>query len=287
MPVPMPDISRIDHIAPLAPTADVWFVDIWGVLHNGVRPYEAAVAACLAFRRSGGVVVLLSNSPRPCDGVIRQLDDIGVAREAYDHAVTSGDVSRGLIGGFAGRTAWHLGPERDRAIFLGIDIILGAPAEADVIVCTGLFDDERETAGDYTERLAPLARRQVPMVCVNPDLTVERGGRIIPCAGALAACYAKLGGVVSFAGKPHAPIYDAGFAWITDHLGRPPEQDRVLAIGDGAGTDIAGAVAYGIRCVFVASKVSVADGETLPGAARRLFPEPGRQPVAVMPALAW
>lgn len=280
-------IPEIAHIAPLAQSSDVWFVDIWGVMHNGVRPFETAVAACQAFRASGGRVLLVSNSPRPRAGVIAQLDDIGVARDAYDDAITSGDVSRTLIRDHAGETVWHVGPPRDVAIFHGIDVARGDPADATAIVCTGLFDDETETADDYDARFQPLAARGVPMICANPDLTVARGGRIIPCAGALAARYSALGGPVALAGKPHQPIYDVALAWVGGGDAGEADRTRILAIGDGAGTDIAGAATAGVRSVFVQSPVSVRAGETLSAAASRLFAGKPGAPIAVMADLAW
>lgn len=283
----MTDIPEIAHIAPLAPSSDVWFVDIWGVMHNGVRPYETAVAACQTFRASGGRVLLVSNSPRPRAGVIAQLDHIGVARDAYDDAITSGDVSRTLICDHAGETVWHVGPQRDVAIFQGIDVVRGEPEDAMAVVCTGLFDDETETANDYDARFAPLAARGVPMICANPDLTVARGGRIIPCAGALAVRYRELGGPVALAGKPYQPIYDAALAWVSSGDARDADRTRILAIGDGAGTDIEGAATAGVRAVFVQSPVSVRRGETLSEAATRLFAGKSGAPVAVMAELAW
>lgn len=280
-------IPELTSITQLAETADVWFVDIWGVMHNGYKPFDSAVVACQTFRQGGGRVLLLSNSPRPRAGVIRQLDDIGVPRDAYDYVITSGDVSRTLIAGYAGQTIWHVGPDRDVSIFDGTGVQRGGPDAATAIVCTGLFDDEREQPDDYRERFAPLAERSVEMVCANPDISVERGGRIIPCAGALADLYAQLGGAVSLAGKPYQPIYEDAFKWVREVRSGSLDRQRILAIGDGAKTDIAGAAAAGVRSVFVQSRVNVQHGETLSTAAARLFSKPDGRPVAVMASLAW
>ncbi|MEL7049380.1 MAG: TIGR01459 family HAD-type hydrolase, partial [Pseudomonadota bacterium] len=196
-----------------------WLVDIWGVMHNGVVAFPSAVLACQTFRAAGGCVLLLSNSPRTSTGVVDQLRQIGVPDDAYDGVVTSGDATRVLITTAKRAPIFHLGPERDRPTFDGLDVAFGSVGESETIVCTGLFDDAREGPDDYNQMLTDFAERGVPMICANPDLTVERGGTIIYCAGALAARYQELGGVVDLAGKPHAPIYDMAFKELAELVG--------------------------------------------------------------------
>jgi HAD superfamily hydrolase (TIGR01459 family) len=282
----MSSIPLLHSIAPLQGEADVWFLDIWGVLHNGLKPFAGAVSACQNFRALGGKVILVSNSPRPRSGVEKQLDHIGVPKDSYDAVLTSGDVSRVLIAGFEGQPVFHLGPERDVPVFVGTGVELASAVEAIAIVCTGLFDDETEIPHDYEARLQAFAKRRMPMICVNPDKTVERGGRIIYCAGAIAEAYEKLGGNVVYAGKPFAPIYEEAFHIAAQLTGAPVVASRVLAIGDGVNTDIAGAIAAGVRAVYIASGVHVAKGENIADAAARLFPDEAKRPVAVMAALA-
>ena len=281
MPLPL-----IRSIAELEFPADVWFLDIWGVLHNGVRPYAGAVSACTAFRKGGGKVILVSNSPRPRDGVARQLESIGVARESYDAILTSGDVSRALIARHKGESVFHLGPERDLPVYEGTGVVRGRAGGARAIVCTGLFDDETETPENYRAMLSDFRARDLDMICVNPDIKVERGVRIIYCAGALAEAYETLGGRVHYAGKPYPPIYEAACALASDLAGHAIAKERILAIGDGVKTDIAGALNAGIAAVYVASAVHVESGETLADAAERLFPDVRKRPIAVMKALA-
>lgn len=283
----MIDIPEINSIEPLAATSDVWFLDIWGVLHNGRKPFHSAVVACQKFRQAGGTVVLVSNSPRPRAGVIRQLTDIGVDAAAYDAVVTSGDVSRDLIAGWSGRGVRHIGPSRDVPIFDGLSVRCVGVGEAEGIVCTGLYNDETETPDDYRGELTDLRARDLDMICANPDIKVERGGRIIFCAGAIAAAYEALGGCVQYAGKPYAPIYEMACQIVENTRGNSVDRTRMLAIGDGVHTDIEGAAQFGIRSVFVASGVYVDAAETLAVAARRLFVAPHEKPVAVMRALAW
>ena len=279
-------LPLIDAITALDHPAKVWFLDIWGVLHNGVRPYASAVAACRAYRARGGRIILVSNSPRPNEGVARQLDQIGVPRDAYDSILTSGDVSRTLIARIGGRPLFHLGPGRDLPVFHGTGARLASQESAEAVVCTGLFDDETETPETYAAMLADFRARGLEMVCVNPDIKVERGGRIIYCAGALAEAYESLQGRVLYAGKPHAPIYEAAMTCASAVTGEAIATGDILAIGDGVKTDILGALRYGIAALYVASAVHVARGETLADAAERLFPDPAHRPIAVMAALA-
>jgi HAD superfamily hydrolase (TIGR01459 family) len=280
-------IAIIDRISDLDLASDAWLVDIWGVLHDGVTPHGSAVAACQAFRARGGTVVLISNAPRPASAVVDSLARIGVPEDVADGILTSGDVTRAMLIKAGTRRVHHIGPDRDLGIFAGLDIARVAAAEAEVIVCTGLLDDETETAETYRPTLEAYARQRHPFICANPDIVVERGKRLITCAGALAEVYAAAGGSVAYAGKPYGPIYDEAMAMIALLRRASVPRARVLAIGDGLKTDIAGATAAGIPAVYVRSGVHAKDGEPLsPALLARLF-EPGRPaPVAAMIALA-
>ncbi len=281
-----PPIPVLKSIAPLARDASAWLTDIWGVMHNGVVPFESACRACERFREAGGIVILLSNSPRPREAVAQQLDRIGVPRTTWDAIVSSGDVARSMIRAHSGGAVVHLGPERDLPIFAGLDVERSEAEAASAIVCTGLFDDTRETPEHYAERLADLAAHDLPMICANPDVRVERGGKLIYCAGALAKAYEQLGGRVFYAGKPYPPIYEVAFDTLESIKAGSSGRSHLLAIGDGIHTDIAGAVAVGVRAVFVASGVHVAnelDGDLLD----KLFPPDGPRPIAAMTALTW
>ena len=267
-----------------------WLVDIWGVMHNGHSAFPRAAAATRAFRESGGVVVLLSNSPRPSPDVQAQLRQFGVPDEAYDATVTSGDLTRHELGKYEGARVFHLGPERDLPIFAGLDVSLSDWQDADVMVCSGPFDDETETPDDYVDLFRQMAARKLPMICANPDQLVERGQRLIYCAGALASAYEKAGGAVVYAGKPHGPVYDLAFETIARLAGSTVGKDEVLAIGDGVHTDIAGAGNYGLNALFVASALHAPGdgGEALDAPhIAELFAETSRLPIAATHALDW
>lgn len=285
-----PTIPVINSIKEIGSRYRAWLVDIWGVMHNGHRAFPRAAAATRAFRESGGIVVLLSNSPRPSPGVQAQLRQFGVPDDAYDATVTSGDLTRHELGKYKGARVYHLGPERDRPIFAGLDVTLTDWQDADLVVCSAPFDDDTETPDDYVDLLRDLAARKLPMICANPDHLVERGQQLIYCAGALASVYEKAGGVVVYAGKPHAPVYDLALETIARLAGSDVRKDEVLAIGDGINTDIAGAGNFGIDAVFVASALHApgGGGETLDAPhIAELFAQSNRRPLAVTHALDW
>jgi HAD superfamily hydrolase (TIGR01459 family) len=234
---------------------DVIFSDVWGVVHNGLSPHAAAGAALTAFRKQGGVVIMISNAPRPFWSVIEQLDQIGVVRTAYDGVVTSGDVTQELARAQPISRCYHIGSSRDEPLFRDLAVQRVPLADAGFIICSGLRDDEKETAKVYRPELAAAAGRDLIMICANPDLVVERGHRLIPCAGALAEIYAELGGKVIQAGKPHPPIYEATLAKASQVIGKVPAKSRILAIGDAIRTDVAGAHAFGIDSIFLSAGI--------------------------------
>jgi HAD superfamily hydrolase (TIGR01459 family) len=276
----LPPITR--NFAALAAGYDLVLSDVWGVVHNGIEAFPQACEALARFRASGGQVVLITNAPRPREAVMAQIDGFGVPRAAYDSIVSSGDVTRAVIRSRPGQTLYHLGPERDRPIFDGLDVRFAPLESADYIVCSGLENDEVETAEDYRVRLEKMLARKQFMLCGNPDVVVERGPRLVYCAGAIADLYAGMGGEVLYAGKPYRPIYDLAMA---SAAGNPP-LSRVLAIGDSVRTDLTGANALGVDFLFVISRIHAGDdaGTT---ALRDAFAGAPRMPKAVMRELTW
>jgi HAD superfamily hydrolase (TIGR01459 family) len=277
-------IPILSSMCELSSTFDAWIVDVWGVIHNGARAFAAAGEACRRFRRGGGIVVLLSNAPRPFRAVVHQLNTFGVDPESYDGGLTSGDVTHGLLEAWSERLLLHIGPERDKGLFEGLTVRLTTPDQAEAIVCSGLWDDTHETPANYGALLEALAARRLPMLCANPDLVVERGNKLVYCAGALAALYAEKGGEVIYAGKPHLPIYEHTFAALERLAGSTVARERILAIGDGVDTDLLGAHRAGLRSVFIASAVHL-PGELSAQALEELFQSRPFRPIAALPTL--
>jgi len=244
-------IPMIAGLSSIADRYDVILCDIWGVLHDGVRAFPETGDALNRFRAKGGAVVLVSNAPRPGSDVLSLLDRLGARRDAYDDIVTSGDVTRHSIEKRRDEPLFHLGPDRDEPLFRGLDVRRVGLEEADYVVLTGLLDDDHERPEDYHDRLVAMRTRNLPMICANPDLVVERGHRLVYCAGSLAALYETMGGEVIYAGKPHRPIYEAALTLAATSRDRPVDLTRTLAVGDAIRTDITGARAMGMDALFV------------------------------------
>lgn len=240
------------------------FCDIWGCLHNGLAPFPDAVTALQAFRAKGGVVILVSNSPRPGRSVAAQLDGMGVPRDCWDDIATSGDAAQfAMLTGEVGRRVHHIGAPKDETFFSDLSPDLQAVAasqpaitrvsleEAEGIVCTGLFDDMTETPADYADVLAQAKARGLRLLCANPDIEVDVGEHRVFCAGAIAQAYDRMGGDSLYLGKPHAPIYDlarrrlAAIAPVTDA--------QTLCVGDGILTDVQGGVNQRLDSLFITS----------------------------------
>ena len=281
---------RIPGLSAVASDYRAIFCDVWGVLHNGVAVYREAEDALIRYRKQGGRVVLLTNSPRPNDGVSMQLDMLQADRAAYDAIVTSGDATRQLIADASG-PIFHLGPQRDLPLFEGQGVELTDEEHCQSIVCTGLFEDETEVPEDYRDRLSSLAARNIPLICANPDLVVERGDRLIHCAGSLAQLYRELGGETRVSGKPHAPIYRLAMQRLAELEGSAVDKKAVLAIGDGMPTDVAGALGNGFDLLYISAGIhSIEYGPPLDPDVTRLeaFLQANEaEPTVWMPRLVW
>ena len=291
------EIVVVPGLRALADRYDLLLCDIWGVVHDGERSFPAAREALRRFRAKGGTVALITNAPRPAADILAQLAELGVEPECHDAVVTSGDATLALIAAQGGGRALHVGPPRDLALYEAARRAdpstapeLSALERADYVVCTGLDDDETETVEDYAPRLAAMKARDLTMICANPDLAIHRGERLIPCAGALGHAYGLLGGRTSMAGKPHAPIYELAIETAQKASGRPFARARILGVGDGLHTDVAGARGRGLDALLVAGglhRAELLDGEAIrPDALARLCAQGERSAAAPTHAIA-
>ena len=281
-------LRLIRGLSEIATDYDSLICDVWGVLHNGKQAQPAAWEACIRFHESGKPVILFSNAPRLAGEVRKQLDKLGVPQVAYDDIVTSGAVTRAEL---EKRTRaqtlrlLHIGPERDHGVYQGLNVSMVGAGEAELVLCTGFFDDEKEKPEDYRARFAPLIARKLTLLCVNPDIVVQRGEKLIYCAGALARLYQQMGGKIEYYGKPHLPIYAAAITRARD-VGRAV---RPLVIGDGLETDIKGANAAGLDALFVMDGIHAAEISDKRNAAAlaKLLNAKGVTARAAIEALRW
>jgi HAD superfamily hydrolase (TIGR01459 family) len=293
-----PTPTALAGLSDLSDRYDAVLCDIWGVLHNGARGFPGAAEALHNLRKAGKPVALVTNAPRPDYEVAAQLAAFGIAGDCYDAIATSGDVCARAIAARRPKKPFQLGPDRDLPLYDAASRMAGAEIrpvpldEAGFVVCTGLVEDTVETPADYETVLKACRAKNLPMVCANPDLVVYRGEQLVYCAGALAERYEQLGGVVEQAGKPYAPIYRAALAMLAPARGAPLDPARVLAIGDAMHTDIAGAQAFGMDCVWITTGIHRAefhgaddalDAEAL----KQFFEDHAQPPTYHMDRLVW
>lgn len=230
-------------------------IDLWGVLHDGEIALPGAVAVLNSLSSAGVRICLLSNSPRRATVVAARLQTMGITRDTYDHLITSGEAAWEALSDpvdvwhrALGKRYLHLAPAELAGLLSHTGrIAVDAPEEADFVVATGF--DLSQSEAMLRDVLAACAARRLPMVCINPDLHVHIGARLIACAGTLASWYEKRGGIVHYHGKPHAPIYRRAL----ELLSMTP--DHVLAVGDSLRTDVLGAHQAGLESVLIAAGV--------------------------------
>jgi HAD superfamily hydrolase (TIGR01459 family) len=283
-------MRHLTGLAPLADSYDGFIVDLWGVVHDGLSPYDGAIDCLFRLRGAGKRVVLLSNAPRRARLVQEGLRSMGLPDDTYNSILTSGEATRTALLERTdpwivalGQRVLHLGPQKDRNVFEGLDLeIVGDPADADFILNTGPTDDSGENVPDaYLPLLRRCAARGLPMLCANPDIEIVRGGKRIICAGLLARFYEQYGGAVRSLGKPYPEVYEV----IRPMLG--VDKSLILAVGDALATDIAGARAAGIDSCWVLGGIHaemIGDNSAL---AEREAAAAGLAPVTTVPAFRW
>lgn len=259
----------ITTFADISDNYDVAFVDLWGCMHNGITPFQDAIAAMKTFRAKGGIVVLVTNSPRPRFSVKGQLSDMGMMDDCYDTIATSGDSARSaMFRGAVGDKVFFMGDnDRDADFFKPlnlldnpIDIQQVPLTEATGIVCCGPFDTQADPAINRTDFL--YAREKgMKLLCANPDIIVDRGETREWCAGALAALYTEIGGESLYFGKPHPPIYDLARRRLTA-LTNSPENPRIICIGDGIRTDVLGGIQEDLDTLFITGGLAASETKT-------------------------
>ena len=258
----------IETLAEVSDRYDALLVDLWGCLHNGVTAFPEAVAALQDYRKAGGTVVLLTNAPRSRHEVAKQLVRFNVPDDCWDTITTSGDSARAaMFRGLIGRKLWFIGQPHDLPFFEPLSIVEDPVdvqrvelEEAEGILCCGPFDP---LADPDTMRPQFLYAKQkgLEMICANPDIVVDRGETREWCAGALAKLYIEMGGTAHYFGKPHPPIYDLAYQRLAA-TGAGVDKARILAIGDGAVTDIPGAMGEDIDSLFISGGLAAAETRT-------------------------
>ena len=251
----------------LDPRYTVVLCDLWGCVHNGVAPFDGVREVLRQWKAEGRFIVFLTNAPRPAASVREQIEGLGIGEDCYDAIVSSGDAAiawlqdrpvdtpRRFIGTARDRDALEAaGLSAGRAFAAGPAAGLAADPGGD-IVCCGFAEGHQDDLDHYRGPLEHAAAAGATLICLNPDIEVERGGTRELCAGAIAALFEEFGGQVVYFGKPYAPIYDRALAKAHSGTGKAVERAAIVAIGDNARTDLRGADLYGLPFIYVASGV--------------------------------
>ena len=162
---------------------DLFFIDIWGVLHNGIYFFEDAIKTLDELEKLNKEYVLLSNAPRPNFSVKKFLIKMGIPENISNKVYTSGQASLDyLLKNFKDKKFFHLGPSRDFDLFDSFKINkINEIKKCSYIICTGLFDEHDQDLNYYKKMLNDEINKK--MICTNPDLIVDRGEKREYCAG--------------------------------------------------------------------------------------------------------
>ncbi|MDF3025675.1 MAG: family HAD-type hydrolase [Alphaproteobacteria bacterium] len=274
----------------IANNYDGFILDLWGVVHDGLKPYAKTVETLRALKDAKRIVWMLSNAPRRAHVVAGKLTEMGIGPELYDGIMTSGEATwMALKERYLnewGKRCYHLGPaDKDGSLYEGLDIeIVKKPSEADFVLNSGVNDFD-DTADMYQPVLDDCLKAGLPMLCANPDRIVHVGDKLVICPGTFADTYAAAGGDVTYFGKPHRGVYSL----CLQGMG----VSNVLCIGDGMQTDIEGANGAGLDSILITSgihreafPVSESGVTGLHGSGEFLKSYPYR-PTYLMSALRW
>ncbi len=263
---------------------DAFLIDLWGVIHDGTNLYPGVLATLEYLQQQNKPILFLSNAPRVAEKTISRLAEFGIGRGLYRDVVTSGQVAHDWLRDATpfGKNYYYLGPGKDEDIIADLAHYVKAPdpADADFILCTG-YEFDFQPHEDVLPLLARLLDAELPMVCTNPDLVVvKQDGTVQLCAGEVAGEYARMGGQVTYIGKPHPEVY----AVCRELLG----DGTLLAIGDNPLTDIAGANAAGIDCLLITGGILSSEDTGRPheADAREMCRITGSTPTHILPSFA-
>ena len=221
--------------------------DLWGCLHNGVKSFPEALRALEDFKASDGIVVLVTNAPRPIANVEYQIASLGIKETHYDMLLTSGELTSKYIQNISKSkvSIFHIGGKRHHSIYKEmirekkISIDIDDVAQADLIVCTEPFNPSKDRLSDYEKTFKVGIDKKLTLLCANPDLVVDVGEKREMCAGSLSSLYESMGGKVIYFGKPHNNIYQEAYSFL--NKASKSKAASILCIGDGINTDIKGA----------------------------------------------
>jgi HAD superfamily hydrolase (TIGR01459 family) len=237
-------LKKLNHFSEIYDLYNTFIIDLWGVMHDGNKLHNGAIEVVKNLNNKEKRVIFLSNAPRPNKDVVGFLRKLNMEESFLKNILTSGEVAMKLIkSNKFGIKFYHIGPERDSSIFIGLEKNKTSLKNCDYILCTGLFDENSKDLKCYENLLKSSLSKK--LICTNPDLTVHRGENEEYCAGAIAKIFKLMGGEVIYFGKPYKEVYE--------NILR--EGEKNLIIGDNLNTDIKGANNLKIDSLFITSGV--------------------------------
>jgi len=230
----------------IADNYDLFYIDLWGVIHNGIKLHDKAIIVLKELLKKNKSFVLLTNAPRPNETVKNFLEKMGMDKDLRDHVFTSGEAAQSYLKkNFLFKKFYHIGPPRDFDLFnLFKKNKIKDIKESEYLLCTGLFDEFDQDLTYYKDLFAKHLNKK--MICTNPDLIVDRGNKRELCAGSVAMVFEKMGGQVVYFGKPYPEVYNQS----TNNINK-----KILAIGDNLNTDIRGANQLNYDCLLVSNGI--------------------------------
>ena len=241
-------MKKLDHLAEIYNSYDTFIIDLWGVMHDGIKLNSKAIEAVDKLIKNKKKVVFLSNAPRPSNEVKKFLSKLKMEDRYLKNILTSGEAAmRALQDHKYGKFFYHLGPEKDDSVFYKIKENKTSLEKCNFILCTGLFDNYEDDLKHYKDLLKNHIDKK--LICTNPDLTVHRGDVEEYCAGSIANLFKSIGGEVVYFGKPYKDIYKMCFE----------DGEKTIAIGDNLNTDIRGANNMHIDSIFISNGVHRAE----------------------------
>ena len=258
-------MQHISSIKDIASHYKLFLIDQWGVLHNGQSILGQAKKALsiIKTQSSQSHVIILSNSGKRASHSFALMRSLGFDMSHIDHVLTSGEASYQWMlkeqnhilkdKKYCMVFSW----DKDRTLLQGLSFHeVNTIEQADFIINAGL---DRGACDDYRLDLEIAQKKQLPMICTNPDLVAQNAdGTLKDCPGKTALLYREMGGEVLLFGKPEKDIYDMALYLAQQHISSIMPHE-VLCIGDSLTHDIQGAQRQKFDSLFIESGIHAFD----------------------------
>lgn len=226
---------------------DLFLVDVWGVICNGLSVYPGVVEN-LNLLSQNKPLCYVSNSPRLKDGLKARLDGFGI-KTSEDMLYSSGEVASLMINnsekylGIKNPIIYELTDDYFKNIYAKTNWnFVDKITDANILLVTAQMK-EGDDLTKYDPIIEEAAKFGLVCICPNPDTIIPDGDSKTYCPGYIVRNYS---GKLIYTGKPHPYIFQP----ILEKYGHIPK-NRILMIGDTVDMDILGARNVGIESALV------------------------------------